>query len=115
MDVKIVATSLALVASGLSFASAMAVAPGKKVDYDVPFGKVTFDGALHAGKGDRCPDCHTRIFKMEKYAGKTTWWQMHGSGCGTCHNGNKAFKATDFANCTKCHKRNPAPGAGSGR
>jgi c(7)-type cytochrome triheme protein len=114
MDVKIVATLLASVASALFVASAMAVVPGKKVEYDVPLGKVTFDGATHAGKGFKCPDCHTKIFKMEKYAGKTTWGQMHGNGCGVCHNGNRAFKATEPANCRKCHKRNPTPASGAG-
>ena len=113
---KIVAALLASVASALFVASAMAVAPGKKVEYDAPLGKVTFDGATHASKGDKCPDCHTKIFKMEKYAGKTTFGQMHIKLCGACHNGGKAFKATDAANCRKCHKGNstPAPGAGSG-
>jgi c(7)-type cytochrome triheme protein len=28
-----------------------------------------------------------------------------GKNCGTCHNGEKAFKSSEMANCKKCHKK----------
>jgi c(7)-type cytochrome triheme protein len=28
-----------------------------------------------------------------------------GKYCGTCHNGKKAFSASDKASCSKCHKK----------
>jgi c(7)-type cytochrome triheme protein len=28
-----------------------------------------------------------------------------GKNCGACHNGEKAFKSSDAANCGKCHKK----------
>lgn len=110
---QMVTISLALVASALFVASAMAVAPGKKVEYDTPLGKVTFDGATHASKGDKCPDCHNKIFKMEKYGGKTPSGELH-KRCGACHNGGKAFKVTDPVKCTKCHMKSPTPAPGAG-
>jgi c(7)-type cytochrome triheme protein len=90
----------------LFFGLAQAVPPGKSVVYDAPNGKVTFDGKAHADKGLKCPDCHTKIFAMKKDAGKMKMADINaGKGCGTCHNGDKAFKASDPANCTKCHKK----------
>jgi c(7)-type cytochrome triheme protein len=28
-----------------------------------------------------------------------------GKNCGTCHNGEKAFKSSEAADCAKCHKK----------
>jgi c(7)-type cytochrome triheme protein len=28
-----------------------------------------------------------------------------GKNCGACHNGQKAFKSNEQANCEKCHKK----------
>lgn len=85
---------------------AMAVQSGKTLDWDSSKGKVTFDGKIHADKGLKCPDCHTKIFKMTK---GTTAMKMAdldaGKFCGECHNGTKAFKTKDNANCAKCHKK----------
>ena len=86
--------------------SAFAVPAGKTVDWDNPMGKVTFDGKVHADKGLKCNDCHTKIFKMKKGSEKITMVDMNaGKNCGTCHNGEKAFKSEDPANCGKCHKK----------
>ena len=86
--------------------SAFAVPAGKTVDWDSPMGKVTFDGKVHADKGLKCNDCHTKIFKMKKGSDKITMADMNaGKNCGTCHNGEKAFKSSDPANCAKCHKK----------
>lgn len=87
-------------------ASAMAVQSGKTIDWDSPQGKVTFDGKVHADKGLKCNDCHSKIFKMKK--GSTTMKMADnnaGKFCGECHNGTKAFKTNDNDNCAKCHKK----------
>ncbi len=87
--------------------SSMAVPPGKTVDFEGgSMGKVIFDGKVHADKGLKCNDCHTKIFKMKKGAEKITMADMNaGKNCGTCHNGEKAFSTKDKANCGKCHKK----------
>ena len=87
--------------------SAFAVPAGKTVEFaGGAMGKVTFDGKIHADKGLKCGDCHTKIFKMKKGSEKITMADMNaGKNCGTCHNGEKAFKSSDTANCGKCHKK----------
>ena len=87
--------------------SAMAVAPGKNVEFaGGGAGKVVFDGKTHSEKGLKCNDCHTKIFKMKKGAAKMTMADMNaGKNCGACHNGTKAFSSKDAANCAKCHKK----------
>ena len=90
----------------LPAANALAVQSGKTLDWDSPQGKVTFSGEEHAEKGLKCNDCHTKIFKMKK--GSTTMKMAElnaGKFCGECHNGTKAFKTNDNANCAKCHKK----------
>lgn len=66
---------------------------------------VTFDGGVHADKGLKCTDCHTKIFPMKKgatpKADLTMSAMKEGKACGTCHNGEKAFSVS--GNCTKCH------------
>jgi c(7)-type cytochrome triheme protein len=104
---KTVVKWLTLLAFALLFGSASAAPPGKTVEYEGgPMGKVTFDGKLHASKGLKCPDCHTKIFQMKKSETKMTMADINaGKFCGTCHNGEKAFKTSDAANCAKCHKK----------
>jgi len=103
---RIVARFLVMVAMASPFGSALALPPGKSAVYDTPLGKVVFDGKVHADKGFKCPDCHTRIFPMKKDAGKMKMAQINaGKGCGACHNGDRAFKTSDAANCRKCHKK----------
>lgn len=103
---KIVVTWLTFLAMAFFFGSALAVAPGKSAVYETPMGKVTFDGKAHADAKLKCPDCHTKVFQMKKDAGKMKMADINaGKGCGTCHNGEKAFKASDPANCSKCHKK----------
>jgi c(7)-type cytochrome triheme protein len=86
--------------------SALAVPPGKTVEFaGGSAGKVVFDGKVHADKGLKCNDCHTKIFPMKK-GGKYTMAEMNaGKQCGECHNGTKAFKTSDAATCAKCHKK----------
>ena len=86
--------------------SAMAVPPGKTVEFDSPMGKVVFDGKTHASKGLKCNACHTKIFKMKKGADKITMHEINeGEFCGACHNGKKAFKANAPKHCKTCHKK----------
>lgn len=100
--------ALVTIAIAVAFiGSAMAVPPGKTVEYaGGGAGKVVFDGKIHADKGLKCNDCHTKIFQMKKGAAKITMAEINaGKQCGECHNGTKAFKASDAANCAKCHKK----------
>ncbi|MBI4291259.1 MAG: cytochrome C [Betaproteobacteria bacterium] len=93
----------------LSIGSAYAVAPGKTLEWaGGGAGKVTLDGKVHADKGLKCPDCHTnpKLFAMKKGTEKMSMKDMNaGKGCGTCHNGKKAFATKDAATCGKCHKK----------
>ncbi len=69
-------------------------------------GKVVFDGAAHKAKGLNCKDCHPGLFQMKKGGAPMTMKEMDaGKSCGACHNGAKAFKANDAANCGKCHTK----------
>lgn len=101
--IALIAIAIAVVFIG----SAMAVPPGKTVEFaGGGAGKVVFDGKIHADKGLKCNDCHTKIFQMKKGAVKITMADMNaGKNCGECHNGTKAFKSSDAANCAKCHKK----------
>ena len=87
----------------------MAAPPGKTVEFvGGDHGKVVFDGKVHADKGLKCGDCHTnpKLFAMKKGGDKITMDDIKaGKFCGACHDGKKAFKAGDEANCGKCHKK----------
>ncbi len=102
---KITALVLSLLAAVMFAGSAFAVGPGKTLTWeDGAQGKVTFDGKVHADKGLKCGDCHTKIVPMKKGDMKMADINA-GKYCGACHNGEKAFKASDPANCAKCHKK----------
>ncbi|HEY5292754.1 MAG TPA: cytochrome c3 family protein [Burkholderiales bacterium] len=102
----ILAVFLALV---LSIGNVTAVAsPGKLEFAGGPMGKVTFDGKVHADKGLKCADCHTKpkLFEMKKGKDKLTMADMNaGKFCGACHDGTKAFSVKAPADCAKCHKK----------
>jgi c(7)-type cytochrome triheme protein len=86
--------------------SALAVPSGKTLEWPTTAGKVIFDGKVHAEKGLKCSDCHTKIFKMKKGADEMTMAEINkGKFCGECHNGEKAFKTDDASNCSRCHKK----------
>jgi len=103
---KAMQTLMVIMAAFAFFGSAMASPPGKTVEYKTPMGTVTFDGKVHADKGLKCTDCHVKIFQMKKGADKMSMAAINkGEFCGVCHNGTKAFKASDPANCKKCHKK----------
>ena len=101
-----------LAALMLSSGNLIAVPPGKTLDYASSKGKVTFDGKVHADKGLKCADCHTKpkLFQMKKGGDKMTMAAMNeGKFCGACHDGKKAFSVKAAADCAKCHQ---AGGAG---
>ncbi|GAB4489049.1 MAG: hypothetical protein OHK006_20210 [Thermodesulfovibrionales bacterium] len=104
---KITAIVLTLLVAVAFVGTAFAVPAGKTVEFSGDkAGKVVFDGKVHADKGLKCNDCHTKIFQMKKGSSKITMKEMNeGKNCGSCHNGEKAFKSSDAANCAKCHKK----------
>jgi c(7)-type cytochrome triheme protein len=105
---KIFVLALAVVVMVAMAVTAFAVPAGKTVEFDGKgAGKVVFDGKTHADKGNKCADCHqSGIFKMKKGADAITMKDINeGKFCGSCHNGTKAFKSSDAANCAKCHKK----------
>jgi len=99
--------ALVLFIAAVAFsAGAMAVPPGQTVEFSGPMGKVVFDGKSHADAGQKCDDCHPKIFQMKIGWNKITMDAInHGEFCGTCHNGTMAFKANDRETCTNCHKK----------
>jgi len=110
-------TSIVAVFAGLtlSIGNVMAVPSGKTVEFASPRGKVTFDGKVHADKGLKCADCHTKpkLFEMKKGGDKMTMAAMNeGKSCGACHDGKKAFSVKAAADCVQCHK---AGAAGAGK
>ena len=106
---KLASLAAIILACAFSIGTAMAVPAGKTVELaGGDQGKVVFDGKVHADKGLKCGDCHTnpKLFAMKKGGDKITMADINaGKFCGTCHNGGKAFKAADPANCVKCHKK----------
>jgi len=105
--VKILTLILAIVIAVAFVGSVMAVPAGKTVEFaGGDAGKVVFDGKVHADKGLKCNDCHPKLFQMKKASTKMTMEDINGGKfCGACHNGEKAFKANDPANCGKCHTK----------
>lgn len=92
----------------LFVSSVLAVPPGKSVEWEAVGGpgKVVFDGKLHLDKGLKCFNCHTKIFEMKMFSARMKMDDMAvGKYCGACHNGTKAFKVNDPANCARCHKQ----------
>ena len=70
---KIIVSVLTIMVAVMFVGSAMAVPAGKTVDYaGGDSGKVVFDGKIHADKGLKCGECHTKIFKMKKGSEKIT-------------------------------------------
>jgi len=56
-------------------------------------------------KGLKCTGCHYQIFQMSQGSNKIDMSKItKGDFCGKCHNGQKAFAATDEKNCTRCHR-----------
>ncbi|MEE9615144.1 MAG: c(7)-type cytochrome triheme domain-containing protein [Thermodesulfobacteriota bacterium] len=52
----------------------------------------------------RCKVCHEKIFTMKRGSNDLSQEKIAaGEQCGTCHNGELSFSATDEANCKRCH------------
>ncbi len=90
---------------------ASAAPPGQELQWKTAMGVVTFPGQAHATAGNQCTDCHdvtggnAGVFQMKYGTAKQTMVQMNeGKGCGTCHNGKKAFATSDPKTCTRCHQ-----------
>ena len=99
---KILVVVMSVAVLLLLTASAFAVGPGKKVEFDGKgAGKVVFEGAKHSSA--KCAECHPGLFKMKKGAEVLIMKDMEaGKNCGACHNGTKAFAVKE---CAKCHKK----------
>ena len=67
-------------------------------------GTVFFDGTKHSKL--TCDACHVAgLFQTKKDADKMTMASMKQDRfCGACHNGKRAFSATDPKKCHMCHK-----------
>ena len=84
---------------------------GGDIIYTKPLKAVIFSHKAHTEDiGLECDWCHEETFEMEAlYMQENTDFTMDSlcneNYCGTCHNGERAFKASDTANCAKCHKK----------
>ncbi|MDP2753366.1 MAG: cytochrome c3 family protein [Nitrospirota bacterium] len=102
---------LILVVAVAFVGNAMAVLPGKTVEYpDGDQGKVVFNGDTHGPKqGMSCPKCHPNPFgppAPHKEKMKITIADhVPGKLCGVCHDGTKSFSQSTEADCVKCHKK----------
>jgi len=113
-----IATVVVGFVSSVVLLSPAAAQPKGPADFTFPQAKdapgvVTFSHQQHIAAGNKCTDCHTKIFKMKKgTSGEITMAKINaGEQCGVCHNGKKevagktVFMASDKANCEKCHKK----------
>jgi len=105
---KIATIMLSILVAIAFVGSALAVMPGKTVEYaGGDAGKVIFNGDTHGTKqGMKCADCHPKPFGMKKSSFKMTK-EDHGKPdyCGKCHDGQKAFSQSSEADCGKCHMK----------
>jgi len=114
---KILTIALSLLIATAFVGSAMAVMPGKTIEFpDGDMGKVVFKGDTHGMKqGLKCADCHPKPFGMKKGSFKMTK-EDHGKPdyCGKCHDGKEHFGKVVFSqsnpdDCAKCHQKGAAP------
>jgi len=112
-QLRLMIVALVLVVSVAFVSIAVAVPPGKTIEYaDGDQGKVIFSGDTHGPKqGIKCNDCHPKPFAMKKGSFKMTK-EDHGKPdyCGKCHDGKEHFGKVVFsqsneADCAKCHKK----------
>ncbi len=100
---KKVAALVTIIAILAFVGSALAVAPGKTIEFaGGEMGKVVFDGKTHADAGNKCMDCHPKLFEMKQGSAKVTSPHKNGELCFTCHTGEEG-KPTKT--CTDCHKK----------
>lgn len=98
-----VAALLTILALFAFVGTALAVAPGKTLEFpDGAMGKVIFDGKIHADAGKKCMDCHPKIFQMKQGSTEITSPHENGVACWTCHTGEEGMPTKT---CTACHKK----------
>jgi len=69
-------------------------------------GTVLFDGRLHASKGFRCADCHTKLFETKKVAHITMADHFTDKACFKCHNNNQHNDPLAASrDCATCHRK----------
>ena len=115
---RAISTAMLALAGALILLSTAMAQVKSPPDFTLPRGKddpgiVTFSHEKHVAAGNKCTDCHTKVFKMKKgTSGELTMAKMKaGEQCGACHNGKKevggkvVFVADDKANCERCHKK----------
>ncbi len=101
---KIKTAALVIIVAIALVGTALAVPPGKTSEWETKMGTVIFDGKKHADKGVKCMECHPKIFQMKKGTTEMTMKDLNaGKFCGTCHNGERAFKTSEGKNCKTCH------------
>ena len=61
-----------------------------------------FEHAKHSGLN--CQSCHTPTSSNQMSAINVSMHSGQTNSCRTCHNGGKAFGATDFKDCRRCHQ-----------
>jgi c(7)-type cytochrome triheme protein len=71
-------------------------------------------------QGGRCDGCHTRLFSILAPTRRASHEEMDaGRGCGSCHDGGRAFGTGDGEACLSCHGGEsslaPLPAAPEGR
>lgn len=98
------AAALVTILAVLAFVgTAMAVAPGKTVEFEGgALGKVVFDGKAHADAGNKCMDCHPKVFQMKSGSTEIKAPHENGVACFTCHTGEEGKPSKT---CTNCHKK----------
>ena len=100
---KKLATLITILAVIAFVGSALATAPGKTNEYaGGALGKVVFDGKTHADAGNKCMDCHPKLFQMKAGATKVTAPHVDGEFCHACHTGAEGKPSKS---CTYCHKK----------
>ncbi|MFC1769674.1 c(7)-type cytochrome triheme domain-containing protein [Nitrospirota bacterium] len=81
--------------------TAIAMPKGKVVDFETKMGKVTFSIDDHLNAGNKCNDCHTKIFPMKSGVVKNPAPHKDGDACFVCH--GKSGKSPK--KCGECHKK----------
>jgi len=85
---------------------------GDRVPSDLTYkvesvGPVTFSHQNHVAMDLKCNECHTGVFKPKANANGINMEHINaGKQCGTCHNGKRAFTASD---CRSCHTGDSVP------
>jgi len=58
--------------------------------------------------GNRCTDCHPKLFRILQPTTRITHAEMNAGGsCGSCHDGQHAFGVKAQASCASCHTGRP--------